>query len=419
MFLLYRISTIIFFPIFSLIIFLRRFINKEDKKRYLEKITFFKKNVTEKNERIWIHAASIGEVNSVLPIIKKINNEYENIFVLLTSSTLSSSQLLKKEMKASEKFRHYFFPIDVKFLVEKFLDNFKPELAIFVDSEVWPNYLFEVSKRKIPLILLNGRITNKTFKRWKFFSNLSKKIFGLYDLCLSSSRESYQNLKELGARNVKFLGNIKFCATVNQKVEKNLESLFFDRNVWCGASTHPGEEKILLNTHKILKKRGLKVVTILIPRHINNSKEIFSISKSLNLNSQIINDEKDILKDSEILIINSIGQMQKYFSLCKNIFMGKSLLERLKKDGGQNPIEPAKFGCTIYHGPYVSNFLEIYDFLNKKGITKKIDDSKSLADELSKNFTKNSDLKINLSELNEYGNKILSLSLSEIMALKK
>ena len=420
MFLLYRILTLTLFPIFVLIIYLRRFTNKEDKKRYIEKISVSKPILKENKKVFWIHAASIGETNSVIPIIKKIIETNNDIFILLTSSTLSSSQLIKKEISNSDNFKHLFFPIDVNFLVHKFLNSWKPNLIIFVDSEIWPNYMLEISKRKIPLMLLNGRITKKTYNRWKKFSSLSKKIFGLYDLCLSASKESDENLKLLGAKNVKHLGNIKFCSIVNEKIEKtHLQSLFKEHKVWCAASTHPGEEKVLLNTHSNLKKRGLKIVTILIPRHILNSHKIYTACKSLQLKVQIINNEEDIDSNSEILIINSIGQMSKYFSICKNIFMGKSLLKKLIKDGGQNPIEPAKFGCKIYHGPYVSNFLEIYSFLSKKGITKEIVDEVDLTNNLFEDFKESLDLNIkNIEELNNYGEKILSSTIKEIMMLK-
>ena len=175
MFLLYRILTLTLFPIFVLIIYLRRFTNKEDKKRYIEKISVSKPILKENKKVFWIHAASIGETNSVIPIIKKIIETNNDIFILLTSSTLSSSQLIKKEISNSDNFKHLFFPIDVNFLVHKFLNSWKPNLIIFVDSEIWPNYMLEISKRKIPLMLLNGRITKKTYNRWKKFSSLSKK----------------------------------------------------------------------------------------------------------------------------------------------------------------------------------------------------------------------------------------------------
>ena len=189
MLLFYRILTLTLFPIFILAIYLRRFINKEHKARYTEKFTDSKKFLNNKKV-FWIHAASIGEVNSVIPIIKNILKNNNNILILFTSTTLSSSQIIEKKNFRFENFEHRFFTIDINFLVKKFLAQWKPELVIFVDSEVWPNYIIEISKKKIPLILLNGRITTKTFNRWKILPNFSKKIFSSYNLCLASSIES-------------------------------------------------------------------------------------------------------------------------------------------------------------------------------------------------------------------------------------
>tara|TARA_Y100000816_G_C26083320_1_gene571307 strand:+ start:238 stop:1467 length:1230 start_codon:yes stop_codon:yes gene_type:complete len=406
--------------VFIIIIYLRRFANKEDKKRYKEKI-LVKETYFPNNKKIfWIHAASIGETNSVLPLIKEIIKNNENIFILLTSTTLTSSHLVNKNNLNPNNFQHRFFTLDIQFLVKRFLNHWKPNLVMFVDSEIWPNYLMEISKRKIPLALLNGRITMKTFNRWKMFPNLSKKLFSLYNLCLSSSNESEGNLKLLGAKNVKFIGNLKFCPTVkNEKKDINLKLIFNKRLIWCAASTHPEEEEIILKTHKILKQNGIEVMTIIIPRHIIRSEEIYKICNEFKLNTQIIKGRDNILNESEVLIINSIGEMTKYFYNCKSIFMGKSLSKKLIKVGGQNPIEPAKCGCKIYHGPYVSNFKEIFEFLNKKEIAYEVSNEVDLSKKLLQDFNGDANFnKKNLEELNNYGEKVLALTINEVLRLE-
>lgn len=417
---LYRILTFFLFPFFILIIYLRRFINKEDKKRYKEKISVKENHFPNKKKVFWIHAASIGETNSVLPLIKEIIKSNEKIFILLTSTTLTSSQLVNKANLNPDNFQHRFFPLDIQFLVKKFLDHWKPNSVMFVDSEIWPNYLMEISKRKIPLALLNGRITMKTFNRWKMFPDLSRKLFSLYNLCLSSSNESERNLKLLGAQNVKFIGNLKFCPTIeNEKKDISLRLIFNKRLIWCAASTHPEEEEIILKTHKILKQNGIEVTTIIIPRHIIRSEEIYKICNEFKLNTQIVKSKGNILKDSEVLIINSIGEMTKYFHNCKSVFMGKSLSKKLIKVGGQNPIEPAKCGCKIYHGPYISNFKEIFEFLKIKEIACEVSNEVDLSNKLLQDF--NSDRNFNeknLEELNNYGEKILALTVKEVLKLE-
>ena len=418
---LYRFLTFVFFPFFIIIIYFRKFKGKEDKLRFKEKISVKETQLPETKKVIWMHAASIGETNSILPLIKEIIKQDNKIFVLLTTTTVSSSQLINKKKLSRNNFQHRFFTLDVKFLVNRFLNHWRPELVIFVDSEVWPNYLLEVAKRKIPLILINGRITMKTFKRWNVIPSFSRKIFSLYDLCLSSSKESEENLKSLGAKNVKYFGNLKFCPTnLNTDSINNFKLSLNNNLIWCAASTHPGEEEIILNTHIKIKEKSKKVVTIIIPRHISRSDEIFTLCKKFNLNGKIINSFSEINNKNEVYIVNSIGEMTKYFYNCKSIFVGKSLSKKLIKVGGQNPLEPAKCGCKIYHGPFVSNFKEIYDFLRNKNISHLVTDAVNLSEYLLKDFSdKTINLKKNILELDEYGNKILSLTTKEVLSFIK
>ncbi len=417
---LYRILTFFLFPLFVVIIYLRRYTNKEDKIRYKEKI-FFNENYYPINKTIiWIHAASVGETNSVIPLIQDLLKKDEKLFILLTSTTLSSSQLIKKKILEMKNIQHRFLPLDINFLVKKFLDYWKPKLIIFIDSEVWPNFLLEISKKKIPVMLLNGRITMKSFQRWKKMPRISKKLFSTYNICLSASNESENNLKSLGAKNVKFIGNLKFCSNLsNEQKNNNLLTKFKNYLIWCAASTHPGEEEIVLNTHNLLKQKGINTITIVIPRHINRSIEIQKICNKLNLKSQIVDKYNEISNEAEILIINSMGEMTKYFYNCKSIFMGKSFSKKLINVGGQNPIEPAKCGCKIYHGPYVSNFKEIYLSLNEKKIAFEIKNEIELSENLLKDFNiKNHGNNKNVDELNEYGKKILNLTTAEVLKLK-
>ena len=302
----YRLLTTILFPVLVLLVYLRKLLGKEDRLRFKEKFSIkknFNNNQHKNKNVIWFHAASVGEVNSIIPIVKKILKNKTEFFVLLTSTSLTSSQLIENKINL-KYFEHRFFILDVNFLVKKFLDYWKPRLVVFVDSEIWPSYLLELNKRKIPLVLLNGRITNKTFKRWKLFKRTSQNIFGLYNLCLASSEESLQNLKDLGAKNVKYIGNIKFCANVESKVESHTKKLIDEnKKIWSAASTHPGEEIFFFKTHIELKKMGNNILTIIIPRHTDRSKEILSIARSLNLKVEIVGNVDEIKDDSEVIIL--------------------------------------------------------------------------------------------------------------------
>ena len=189
---IYKLLTIFFYPFIILLIFLRTFFKKEDNIRYKEKIfsSYFLPKRDLKKKLIWFHAASIGEVQSIFPLIERLNEKKKDLEFLITTVTLSAGNLVQKKIYEHSNIQHRYFPLDVNFLIKKFLTFWKPDLIIFVDSEIWPNLIFEIKKRKICSVLLNARITKKTFNRWKIIPKLAKNIFSTFDLCLSSSKES-------------------------------------------------------------------------------------------------------------------------------------------------------------------------------------------------------------------------------------
>ena len=244
-----------------------------------------------------------------------------------------------------------------------------------------PNY--SCKKEKIPLALINARLTFKSFKRWIMFPETAKKIFNTFDLCLVSNNETKKYLEKLNARNIFFKGNLKLTNEIDKDKINNInEKFFMAKRFWIAASVHRGEEIFCLKTHKIIKEKYKDLITFIVPRHIHNSKNIAVLSKRLNLKTQILNKEETIFDDREIVVVNSFGVLQNYFKYAKSVFIGKSVLKKFKDKGGQNPIDAAKLGCKIYHGPYVYNFKEIYDILNKKNIAKKIETCEDLSENL-------------------------------------
>ena len=415
---IYRLFTFIFYPFFILLIFMRKLIKKEDKNRYKEKIfsSYFFPERNKEKKLIWFHAASIGEVQSIFPLIQKLNDDKNDIDFLITTVTLSAGNIVKKKLNSYVNIKHRYFPIDVNFLIKNFLNKWQPNLVVFVDSEIWPNLIVEIKKRKIPLTLLNGRITKKTFNKWMLLPKFAKEIFSNFDLCLASSKESEENLKKLNTKNLKYIGNIKFAG----KLEKNI---LIDENIkilkkkifWCAASTHKGEETICLKTHVNLKKIYKDMITVIIPRHISRSTEIEKLCKKYELTSQILNDQDFIKDNNEIIIINSFGALSKFYNYSKSVFIGKSMIKKLEKVGGQNPIEAAKFGCKIYHGPYIYNFREIYNLLKSYKISEEIYNEKDLFEKLKTDFKdkKNDNNRIN-SSIEDLGKKILDNTSKEI-----
>ena len=417
MFFFYRILTnliLIFSPIiiliFSPIIILLRLIKKKEHPiRFKEKFCFHsKKKITGK--LIWFHGASVGEILSVIPLIEKLENNKEIKQILITSNTLSSSKILSR-LKL-KKTIHQFFPIDTNFHTKKFLDYWKPAVAIFVDSEIWPNMITNIKKKQISLVLMNARITRRSFKRWGIFLINAKKIFRLFDICLSSNKKSSQYLRLLGAKKIKNIGNLKFTESANSEnyLDKNVKKFLLSKKIWCASSTHNKEELFCANVHKKLKVKNKNILTIIIPRHIDRTPAIVNQIKKLNLKIHLHNSKNKIDKDTDIYLVNSFGQTKSFFKICKTVFLGGSII----KHGGQNPLEAARFGCKILHGPYVWNFSEIYSLLKKNEVSIKTVNSNQLAHEVDKminNKNKNRSIELKIKSL---GNKILTSTLNEV-----
>ena len=389
MVLIYRALSNILFPVFTLIIYLRKILKKEDSYRYREKIFPKYFNITRKDNAklIWFHAASIGELKSILPILSEINKKQKDIEFLVTTITLTSANLAKEEFKNFKNVFHRFFPIDSEFLIKKFLKLWKPSAIFLVDSEIWPNLILVAKKNGIPLSLLNARITTKTFKRWMILNSFAKKIFNSFDLCLTSNNETKVYLDKLNAKNTHFLGNIKLINYIdNRKLNIQNEEVLTKRRFWIAISTHSGEETLCLNVHLKLKKFYENIKTIIAPRHVQRINDIKKLCESLKISYQIL-DKNDLIDDSkEIILINSYGNLGIFLKYAKSVFIGKSTVKKLKHVGGQSPIDAAKMGCKIYHGPYIYNFSEIYEILKENNISREIEGSGDLAKNLERDL---------------------------------
>ena len=219
------------------------------------------------------------------------------------------------------------------------------------------------------------------------FPKTAKNIFCLFDLCLSSSNETKNYLTKLNAKNIFFFGNIKFVnGTVDDATRKPLNVISKDAKIWMAVSTHKNEEEFCLKTHLLLMKNLKNLTTIIAPRHINRVNIIKKLCEELNLTHQIFERKDNILEKKDVVIINSYGILSKFLSQVDSVFIGKSTNSKFKKVGGQNPIEAAKFGCRIYHGPYVYNFKEIYEILNKNTISFEVTNPNELANKLELDF---------------------------------
>ena len=409
MFFIYRVLTNLILFISPIIIILRILKKKEDPKRFIEKLCFFTKKRL-KGKLIWFHGASVGEILSIIPLVEKLEKNKKIKQILITSNTLSSSKILSK-LKL-RKTIHQFFPIDTNYHSQKFLEYWKPSVAIFLDSEIWPNMITNIKRKPISLILLNARITKKSFKRWKIFSYYARIFFQKFDICISASIKSKAYLKSLGAKKIKYIGNLKFSQTEKNEyfLNKKQKKFFKSKKIWCATSTHNTEENFAGLAHKQLKLKYKNLITIIIPRHINRTEIILEEMKKLNLKIHLHDSNKTPHKDTDIYLVNSYGKTKSFFKICKTVFLGGSII----KHGGQNPLEPARYGCSILHGPNVWNFDEIYNLLNKYKVSQKVVNLSQLIQKISlifKNKKNSQNIEIKIKSL---GNKILNSTLKEV-----
>ena len=406
MFFIYEVLGLIFI-IFSPIIFLIRiFLGKEDPKRFLEKFCIYSKKFKIK-KTIWLHGSSVGEILSVIPIINDLEKN-KNIKKIILSSSTTSSALIFSKYKF-KKTTHVYFPIDTNYLSNKFIKYWKPQVAFFIDSEIWPNMFNNLNINKIPIILLNGRITRKSFRRWMKFPNFAKKNFGKISLAMPQNNETSKYLKKLGVKKIKIAGNLKYFVHQKKSLDKNTKKKFKKRLIFCAASTHYNEELFIGKMHKDLRLKNKNLLTILIPRHANRSSAITNELKNIGLKIITRSSNEQISKSTDIYVVDTYGETSKFYELSNITFLGGSLVPH----GGQNPLEPARTGSYILHGPYIQNFTEIYNMLSKLNISSKINSIFNMKKIVNKKIKYKQPKKVRQKLIN-IGNNILKKNLNEI-----
>ena len=405
MFFWYQIFATLIILFSPIIIVFRIYKNKEHKVRYKEKFSIPSKQRAEGN-LIWFHGASVGEILSIIPLIENYEKDKSINQILITSSTLSSSKVLKKFK--FKKTIHQFYPIDHFFFTAKFLNYWRPSVAIFIESEIWPCMFKKLKTRKIPLVLLNARLTKKTFTRWKKIKNFSQEIFNKITIAYPQNIETKKFLKRLKTKRIKTIGNLKFTENDDEKnntISNNLKFQFKTKKIWVASSTHSSEEIFCAKTHIELKKKIRNIVTVIIPRHIHRTNEIVSKLKSLNLNVVTHNSNKKNLKDIDIYIVDTFGETKKFHKIGCSVFLGGSIIKR----GGQNPLEAARYGARILHGPNIDNFKDIYKKLSYLKVSKKITTPKELASMII--FKRNKDIG---NKIKKIGGKVLKETISDL-----
>jgi 3-deoxy-D-manno-octulosonic-acid transferase len=326
---------------------------------------------------VWIHGASVGEVLAAAALIEKLRAL--NLRILLTSGTVTSAAIVAKRFPPDVI--HQYVPYDSPRYVARFLDHWRPSLALFIESDLWPNLILSSAARRLPMVLINGRMSHRSFPRWRRVSGTISALLGRFELCLAQSRLDGERFAALGSRNVTVTGNLKLDVPAPPADAGKLERLMSvtrGRPVVVAASTHPGEEEILVETHKSLAGFFPKLLTVIVPRHADRGEAIARMIAASGLNAALRSREELPIAATDIYVADTMGEMGLFYRLAPIVFMGGSLVAH----GGQNPIEAVKLGASIVHGPHVFNFTDVYEALDAAGGARKADTQEALVKQL-------------------------------------
>jgi 3-deoxy-D-manno-octulosonic-acid transferase len=298
---------------------------------------------------------SVGESLALLPLVERFSAR--GLSTLITTGTVTSARVLEGRMPGGAI--HQFVPLDVPSFVRRFLDHWQPDLGLIAESELWPNLICEASRRSVPLVLVNARLSQRSFERWQKLPSVSGALLRRIDLCMAQTDDDAARLLQLGAPRVQVAGNLKYdvaAPPVDAARLAELAAAVGPRPIWLAASTHEGEEDIALDVHRALAKRFPTLLTILAPRHPDRGSAIVEHARQRRLSvAQRSLGERPAMR-TQIYVADTMGEMGVFYRLASSVFVGKSLVAT----GGHNPIEPAKLGSAILHGPHVGNFAEVY-----------------------------------------------------------
>ena len=323
---------------------------------------------------VWFHAASVGESLAIMPLITRM--ESFGINLVMTTGTVTSADIAQERL--SQRTVHQYVPMDMKRSVSRFLDHWKPDLAVFAESEIWPTTIEELAKRNVPQVLVNARMSDRSNKRWQKRPSLAQAVFGQLSQVIAQSQLDADRFSSLGAPWVTVAGNLKTDVGVpkfDQKQVDHLKKMINDRPTWIAVSTHKGEEESVAQVHAMLAQHVPEILTILVPRHPERVQEVLADLESHKLKVACRSDDSPIEASTQIFVGDTIGEMGLYLQLANIVFMGKSL----KAQGGQNPIEPAVCRSAILSGRYVQNFRDTYQALLDNGGARLVSDEKMLA----------------------------------------
>ncbi|MFN3351010.1 3-deoxy-D-manno-octulosonic acid transferase [Pseudorhodoplanes sp.] len=323
---------------------------------------------------VWLHGASVGELNAVFPLIERLRTQ--DIRVLVTSGTVTSAKVAKDRLP--EDVLHQYIPLDAPHFVGRFLNHWRPDLGLFVEQDLWPNLIVSAARRRIPLVLINGRMSEQSFKGWRSLRRTAEALLGKFDLCLAQSALDAERFSQLGVTTVHVTGNLKLDVPAPPADELKLAEMqraVADRQVLVAASTHPGEDEAVLEAHRRARKTRPRLITIIAPRHPERGREV--LDRAVSAGSRAMLRSHGTVPDAltDVYVADTIGELGVFYRIAHVVFMGGSIVEH----GGQNPIEAAKLGKPLLHGPNVWNFQDIYAALDAARGAEEVDNIGHLA----------------------------------------
>ena len=369
-------------PLIFIYFVLRVFFSKEDKGSLLKKFGLCKTK-RPNGKLVWINGVSIGEAKSGITVAEEILKNNSNTTILFTTSTLTAFEVISG---LKNNFIITYTPIDINFIVKRFIKSWKPDLTIFMESEIWPNIISEHKNNNISFSILNGRISKKSYFFWKKISFLSKEIFTNINLCFVQNKESKNYFESLGVSNVKLISNLKFINN-SRKIDENeyvsLKRILSKKLVVTLFSSHEEEELILIDCYKNLKKKFSNLFFIIIPRHVHKRKQVIFNLKSHSIDFAIRSKDKNNIKEKTFYIVDTYGELNLFFKLSHAAIVGGSF----KKIGGHNPIEISNYDCVLFFGPEMFNFNQIKEIILKKKAGFEVNNHEELAKKI--NFIQN------------------------------
>lgn len=365
-------------PLVYLYLLQRQRRGKEDRERFHERLGHAKLE-RPNGPLIWLHAASVGEAQSVLTLIARLRAERPHVCLLVTTGTVTSARLLRDRLPPGAF--HQYVPVDRPMWVARFLDHWRPDLALWVESELWPNLISETQHRKIPMVLLNGRMSAKSFAAWQRARSLVRPLLEGFALCFAQSSVEASRFARLGARRVLTPGNLKYAADPLPAPADHLAALrhaIGARPVWLAASTHPGEEEIAVAAHRILVRTRPDLLTLIVPRHAARGPALARELTAMGVAVARRAVDQPVTDATAVYLADTMGELGLFYRVAPIVFVGGSLVPH----GGQNLLEPARQDCAILHGPHMWNFQEILSEMYRVEATREVTDADSLAREV-------------------------------------